>query len=339
MKHLFSKSMGYIIAALVVVFYFVLSYLTIDSWVMNSAKTIVEGSLLFISAVIVYSSLTKQGILNGRSNDKYIETVKSHITTKQKIFPKVKHLQSWLDKNYNQLMKIGRQTFVDSAGYDYNEVFTDDGKLISTFKVDKPEPMQFKRKWWAPIKWFAKLGRFIWGEDWKIYRMRKAFIRKAKHYKITRLTVSSVINIDAEDDPNDFGITEKQYLKRENGKNIIFRFIFAFLLPSVTFAFNGFNVETLFVQMVSILMIIISALFSMFGSYFFIVRTHRGTIIKIVNKLEEFDNADLEEFKVQKEKKDERICSKKSICEQSNVVEEIQQQPINGEADSLRSDT
>ena len=339
MKHLFSKSMGYIIAALVVVFYFVLSYLTIDSWELNSAKTIVEGSMLFISAVIVYSSLTKQGILNGRSNEKYIETVKSHITTKQKIFPKVKYLQNWLDKNYNQLMKIGRQTFVDSAGYDYNEVFTDDGKFISSFKVAKPEPMQFRRNWWAPIKWFAKLGRFIWGEDWKIYRMRKAFIKKARHYKITRLTVSSVINIDAEEDPNNFGITEKQYLKRANSKNITFRLGFSFLLPSVTFAFNGFNIETLFVQMVSILMIIISALFSMFGSYFFIVRTHRGTIIKIVNKLEEFDNADLEEFKVQKEKKDERICSEKSICEQSNVVETIQQQPIEGETNSLRSDT
>ena len=339
MKHLFQKSMGYIIAALVVGFYFVLSYLVIESWELNSAKTIVEGSLLFVSAVIVYSSLTKQGILNGRSNDKYIETTKTHITTKQKIFPKVQYLQDWLDKNYKQLMKIGRQTFVNSAGYDYSEVFTEDGKLIQTFKVEKPKAMEFKRKWWPPIKWFAKLGRFIWGEDWKLYRMRKAFINKAKHYKITRLTVSSVINIDAEDDPNNFGITEKQYLKRENSKNIIFRLIFSFLLPSVTFAFNGFNVETLFVQMVSILLIIISALFSMFGSYFFIVRTHRGTIIKIVNKLEEFDNADLTEFKTQKEKKDERICSEKSLCEQSNVVEEIQQQPINGEADSLRSDT
>ncbi|MBR2385668.1 hypothetical protein IKA92_07495 [bacterium] len=339
MKHLFSKSMGYIIAALVVVFYFVLSYLVVEGWELNSATTIIEGSLLFVSAVIVYSSLTKQGILNGRSNDKYIETVKTHITTKQKIFPKVKYLQSWLDKNYNQLMKIGRQTFVDSAGYDYSQVFTEDGKIVSDFKVEKPKPMEFKRKWWPPIKWVAKLGRFIWGEDWKIYRMRKAFIRKAKHYKITRLTVSSVVNIDAEDDPNDFGITEKQYLKRENSKNIIFRFLFSFLLPSATFAFNGFNVETLFVQMLSILLIIISALFSMFGSYFFIVRTHRGTIIKIVNKLEEFDNADLTEFKTQKEKKDERICSEKSICEQSNVVEEIQQQPINGEVDSLRGNT
>lgn len=339
MKHLFSKSMGYIIATLVVVFYFVLSYLVIESWELNSAKTIVEGSLLFISAVIVYSSLTKQGILNGRSNEKYIETTKTHITTKQKIFPKVQYLQDWLDKNYNQLMKIGRQTFVNSAGYDYEEVFTADGKLISTFRVEKPKAMEFKRKWWAPIKWFAKLGRFIWGEEWRVYRMRKAFINKAKHYKITRLTVSNVINIDAEEDPNNFGITEKQYLKRENSRNIIFRLIFSFLLPSVTFAFNGFNVETLFVQMVSILLIIISALFSMFGSYFFIVRTHRGTIIKIVNKLEEFDNADITEFKTQKEKKDERICSEKSICEQSNVVETIQQQPIEGETNSLRSNT
>lgn len=334
MKQLFSKSMGYIIAVLVVVFYFVLSYLVVECWELNSAKTILEGSLLFISAVIVYSSLTKQGILKGRGNDKYIETVKSHITAKQKIFPNVKHLQAWLDKNYYQLLKIGRQTFISSAGYNYEEVFSEDGKIITTFKVKKPEAMKFNRKWWKPIKCFAKLGRFICGEDWKVYRMCKSYIKKAKHYKITRLTVSSVINIDAEEDPNNFGITEKQYLKRENSKNIIFRLIFSFLLPSVTFAFNGFSIETLFVQMISILLILISATFSMFGAYFFMVKTHRETIIKIVNKLEEFDNADLTEFK-NEEKKDERIHTKESVCSQSSMVEEIRTESHIGENSDL----
>jgi len=338
MKHLFSKSMGYIVAAMVVGFYFTLSYLVIEGWELNSAKTILEGSLLFISAVIVYSSLTKQGILNGRSNEKYMETVKTHITTKQRVLTKVKYLQDWLDKDYRQLMKIGRETFVSSAGYDYEQVFTDDGKIITEFKVEKPKAMEFKRKWWPPIKWIAKLIRFIWGEDWKVYRMKKRFIKKAKHYRITRLTVSSVINIDAEADPNDFGITEKQYIKRENGKNVVMRLIFSFLLPSVSFAFNGFSRETLFIQMVNIMLILISASFSMFGAYFFIVRTHRGTIIKTVNKLEEFDHANIDEFR-NKEKINEGICSKEPICGQSDMVEKIQQQAIAGEAENICGDT
>lgn len=336
MKHIFQKTMGYIIAFLVVVMYFVLSYLVITDWRLNSAKTIVEGLLLFASAVMVYSSLTKQGIINGKSDTKYIETVTSHITTKQKIFPKIKYLQSWFNKDYNQLMKIGRTVFTDSAGYDYNKVFTEDGKVITDFKVEKPKPITYPPK--TKMKWLKRLFRWMFSSEWKVYREKKNYIRKAKQYKVTRLTVSSVINIDAGDDPNNFGISEKEYLKRQNGMNIVSRMIFSFLMPSVSFAFNGFSIELLLVQTISVMMIIISALVSMFAAYFFMIRTHRGTIIKMVNKLEEFDNADLKEFQ-DKEKEDERIHTKESICSQSSVVEEIRAESHIGENSGLCGNT
>lgn len=323
MKHIFQKSMGYIVAALVVAMYFVFSYLVIKDWSINSAKTIVEGLLIFISSVMVYSSLTKQGILNGRSEPKYIETQESHLKSKQKILPKIKYLQAWLDKDYKTLMKVGRTVYTDSAGYDYDEVFTEDGKLIESFRVKKPtfEPYPAKTK----FKLIRRIWRFLFGEEWKLYRSRKKYINHAKHYKVTRLTVSNVVNIDADEDPNKLGLTEKQYLKRQNGSNIAGRLVFSFLIPSVSFAFNGFNMETFLVQLMSVMLVVISSLASMFSAYFFIVREHRGSIIKMINKLEEFDNADIKEF--EEEKKNERICAKESIQSESNVVEEIRTEP------------
>lgn len=337
MKHIFQKTMGYIIALLVVVMYFVMSYLIITDWKMNSAKTIVEGLLLFVSAVMVYSSLTKQGILNGRNDSKYIETLTSHLTTKKKILSKIKYLQPWLDKDYLNLLKIGRTVFIDSAGYSYSEVFTENGKINTDFKVEKPKFAENSQK--CRLRPLKKLFWWMFGEEWKFYRMRRNFIRQAKRYKITRHTVSSVVNIDADSDPNNFGISEKEYLKRQNGTNIISRLVFSFLLPSVTFTFNGFSVETLLVQTISIMLVIISALVSMFAAYFFMVRTHRETIIKMVNKLEEFDNADLTEFKNDKEKEDERIHSEKSVCTESPMVEEIRTEPQSREDGDVCSNT
>lgn len=337
MKHIFQKSMGYIVAGMCVLMYFVFSYLIVSDWSINSAKTIMEGLLIFASSVMVYSSLTKQGILNGRSEPKYIETQETHLKAKQKILPKIKYLQSWLDKDYRTLMKVGRTVFTDSAGYDYSEVFTEDGKFVDGFKVEKPkfEPFPSKTK----FKLLRRMWRFIFSEEWKLYREKKRYIQKVRHYKITRLTVSKVVNIDADEDPNNFGISEKVYLKKQMGSNIVSRLIFSFMIPSVSFAFNGFNIETFLVQLLSVMLIVISSLVSMFSAYFFIVRTHRGSIIKMINKIEEFDNADLTEFKNDKEKEDERIHSEKSVCTESPMVEEIRTEPQSGEDGDVCSNT
>ena len=129
-----------------------------------------------------------------------------------------------------------------------------------------------------------------------------------------------------------------QYEKRQAGANAVTKVFFAVFIPPISFIFYGFSFESLVTQLIGISLSLIASLFTMFSAFVFVVRNHRSSIQMIINKLEEFENADLSEFK-DKENNDERICSEKSLCEQSNVVEEIQQQPINGEADSLRCDT
>ena len=334
-KEKLMKNMGYFIVILDVALYFIFSYVFVKGFQENIVAAIINGALLFVGSMIATTAMMKQGLLNGEDTKKYQETLKSHLEQKQKIYTKLSKFQGWLDYDYAKLMKIGRSAYVNSAGYDYDEVFTENGKVKHKFKVDKPEAMKFKKNWWPPIKWLMKFCRWIWGDDWKVYRARKKFIRKAKHYKITRLTVSDLVNIEAERDPNNFGITERQYSRRETGSSAITRLMFSILLPSISLGFYGFNMAAFIQQLLSMILILMTALFSMFCAFSFKVKTHRMSIIKKINKMEEFENSNFEPEKEKPEKQEseetenkeeqvnEGICSEKSICTETSMVEEI----------------
>lgn len=331
MKEKLLKNMGYLIVLLDVGIYFILSYIFVDNFQVNILSIIVNGSLLFIGALIATMAMMKQGILCGRDSEKYKETLAAHIQQKKAIYPKLNRLQLWLDHNYLELLRIGRTVYINSAGYDYKEIFSEDGKYIDKFKIKKPEPKQYK-KWYAKMFLpFLKLFRWMFSDEWKLYREKKRYIHKAKKYKVTRLTVSDLLNINADRDPNNFGITESQYQKRQSGLTIASRLIFSVLLQSVSFGFYGFNLTTFLVQMLSVVMILVSALFAMFNSYSFMVKTHRETIIKKINKLEEYDNVSpkkLEEYEQEKLEKEKELEEAKNeshaeipICTESGMVE------------------
>lgn len=311
MKDFIQRNMGYFIAGIVCVLYFMMSYLIIDGWQLNSAKVAIEGSLLFICAYMVNNSLIKQGLMNGRANEKYKETLIAHMDQSKKIMPKIKWLQPWLDEDYFTTLRSKRTVFVNSAGYEYEKVFSKEGKRLN-FKVDKP-------KCEGKFGWF----KVLFTEDYKLYRESKKYIKLAKEVKVTRLTVSDCLNIDKGKDPNDFGITEREYVKQQNRFAIVSRIFFSFLLPSISFSFYGFNPQTLIVQMIGIMLVLISSLFSMFASYFFMVRTHRESVIMRTNKLTEFDNSNIEEFKSKEEKENGRIYSEESNSAEGDMVEEI----------------
>ena len=322
MRERIMKGMGYIVVLLDVAIYFLLSYVFVEDFQNNILTTLVNGALLFIGAMVATIAMRKQGFLNAGENAKYKETLEAHLTQKQKIYPKLSKLQLWLDYDYAKLLKIGRSVFVNSAGYDYEQVFTEQGKVISSFEVDKPKPMVFSKRCFPPITWLLKLFRWLFSDEWRIYRKKKKYISQAKHYKVTRLTVSDIMNVEAERDPNNFGITEKQYSARDTGFSVISRLIFSILLPSISFGFNGFNMATFIVQSINIALIIMTALFSMFCAYSFKVKTQRMSIIKKINKMEEFDNADLNAI-ISKEGNNENICTEKSFCPQGGMVEEV----------------
>ncbi len=102
--------------------------------------------------------------------------------------------------------------------------------------------------------------------------------------------VSDLLNVNASRDPNNFGITENQYTKKQSGMSIASRLLFSVLLQSISFGFYGFNITTFLTQLLNVVLILLSAFFAMFNAYSFMVKTHRETIIKKINKLEEFDN-------------------------------------------------
>ena len=326
MKDFLQRNMGYVVSLLVVFLYFALSWLIIDGWTLNWGKAFMEGSLLYICSIIVNNSLMKQGIMNGKSNTKYQETVTAHLTIKKKVLPKIKYLQPWLNDDYYNLLEIGRSVYTNSAGYDYSTVFDSKGKM-KKFEIEKPN---------VNVKWYNWFFKRLFNSEYKQYIESRKYINKAKRYNIRRLKLSDTLSIDSNEDPNYFGMTESQYEKRQSGMAIVSKLFLSFLVPSISFTFYGFSWATLITQMIGILLLIISSLFSMYCAYVFIVKNHRQTIINIINKLEEFDNSDLTKYK---EKEQHNVCTEKSEPTEGSVVETIHGNGESGEENNLCSNT
>ncbi len=329
MKNFFTKNMGYFISILVVLFYFALSFFGVEGWRVDVAQVVTEGVLLFISSVIINNALLKQGIQNGKNSKEYDETLTAHLLMKQKVLPNIKYLQGWLDKDYYNLLHIGRSVYVNSAGYDYDKLFDKKGKVKIDFEITKPE---------IKCKWYKWIFVYLFGSEMRLYRERKRFINKAKRYKITRLKVTDVLNIDSNKDPNNFGSTVSDYEKRQSGFNTLTKIFFSFFMPSISFIFYGFSFESLISQLIGIALSLISSFFTMYSAYVFMVRTHRNSIINIINKLEEFNNTNLTELKKElEEKEDVSIHSEESLPAEGNMVQEACRNSEFGEKNNLPS--
>ena len=279
MKEKLLKSMGFFIVLLDIAIYFIMSYVFVDSFQVNILAVVVNGTLLFVGAIVATTAMMKQGLLLGKDNDKYRETLEAHLKEKTKILPYINKLQSWLDEDYLELLKTGRSVYISSAGYSYEEVFNTDGKLNNEFKIKKPLKIGINHWYNALTTPFSSLINWAFSDDWKLYREKRNLIRKAKNYKVTKLMVSDLLNINASRDPNNFGITESQYAKKQSGLSIASRLLFSVLLQSISFGFYGFNVATFLTQLLNVVLILLSAFFAMFNAYSFMVKTHRETII------------------------------------------------------------
>ncbi len=150
MKEKLMKCMGFFIVLLDIAIYFIMSYVFVDSFQVNILAIAVNGSLLFVGAIVATTAMMKQGLLLGKDNEKYKETLEAHLREKEKILPKIYKLQAWLDNDYLELLKIGRSVYINSAGYSYNEVFTSDGKFNNDFRIKKPMKIGINR-WYSAI--------------------------------------------------------------------------------------------------------------------------------------------------------------------------------------------
>lgn len=293
MKEKFTRNMGYFIVLFVIAIYFVISYLFVEGFNENPIVSIIDGVLISIGTIISTISMTSQGIINGRYSEKYQDTLKSHILQKQKIINKLNNLQDWLDYDYANLTRIGKTTFVNSAGFEYEEVFGENGKVLNNFKLPKPKPLELKTKKEKFFALFYRIHYKFFGEEWKWYREQRRFISLAKRYKVTRLTVSDVMNINAKKDPNNFGHDESHYMKKKTGTTILTRLFISFGLPFIAFAYHDFNMQFFLQQLITILIMLVSAMMSMFFAYIYMITENRDGVIKKVNKLEEYEHSDI----------------------------------------------
>lgn len=356
MREKLMKNMGYLIVVLDIAIYFIMSYMFVEKLNVDILAVIVNGGLLFVGAIIANASMMRQGILSGHDNEKFKETLRAHIEQKQKVYLKLNYFQTWLDEDYLKLLEMGRTVYVNSAGYDYEEVFAENGKIKNDFKIAKPKPVVYTKWHKKSFAWVLRLCRWLFSDEWKLYRQHKWLIRQAEHYRITRLTVTDLLNIDNTNDPNDFKINENKYMARQDAKALVSRLVFSILLQAVSFGFYGFNMITFLQQMLCVVLILLTSTFSMFSAYSFVVKTYRGSIIMKINKIEEFDKSadsdyierlkqkaitikqqELEEVK--EEKYDVGIHTEISEPAKSDLVEEIHRESEFGEEDNISGNT
>lgn len=329
MKDKIMKNMGLIITVPTLALYVLLSYVFIDSFQINILQIVVNGAILLVGAVIVNTALMHQGILLGGENKSYQATQAAYLQEKDKVYRYLKDLQLFLDVDYQEMLKKARTNFTYMAGYNYLEVFSEDGKYRNEFVVPKP-----KKK--GIFKYFS--------EEWKNYRNKKRAIAKARKYKLTRLTTFILLNAEENDgkDPNNYGITKANYLKKNSISSLVSRIVGAILLQSISFGFTGFSLQSFLVQLVNIFLILCSGAYSMYKAYYFVVDKHRQTILFKINKLEEFYNVaitDELENKAEnlKEREGEDVCAEIPTNAESGVVETVHDAECNWQDDSVQS--
>lgn len=320
------KNMGLIITIPTLALYVLLSYVFIDSFQINILQIVVNGAILLVGAVIVNTALTHQGIILGGENANYQATQAAYLKEKDRVYPYLKDLQTFLDRDYLLLLQKARTNYTYMAGYNYLEVFTEDGKYRNEFAVPKPE----------------KKGLFKhFSEDWKNYRNKLKAIAKARKYKITRLTTFMLLNAEENDakDPNNYGITKASYIKKNSINSLVSRIVGAILLQSISFGFTGFSLQSFLVQLVNIFLILCSGAYSMYKAYYFVVDKHRLTILFKINKLEEFYNIAVTGFLRNKaeNKEEENVCTEIPTDAESDMVEAVHNGECNRQDDSLQS--
>ena len=325
MKDKIMKNMGLIITVPTLALYVLLSYVFIDSFQINILQIVVNGAILLVGAVIVNTALMHQGIILGEENKNYQATQFAYLKEKDKVFPYLNTLQRYLDDEYEKMLKKARANYLFMAGYDYLDVFSEDGKYNANFVIEKPRVQ----------------GMFkIFTEEWRSYKNKKRLVMKARKYKLTRLTTFQLLNSEENEsnDPNKFGITKAGYLKRNSVTNIVTRIVGAILLQSISFGFTGFNLKSLLVQLINIVLILCSGAYSMYKAYYFVIDKHRQTILLKMNKLEEFYNiAITERMERQENKEGEDVCTEIPTDAKSDMVETVRSGEYTRQDDSVQS--
>lgn len=326
MRDKIMKNMGLIITVPTLALYVLLSYVFIDSFQINILQIVVNGAILLVGAVIVNTALTHQGIILGGENANYQATQSAYLKEKDKVYPYLKDLQTFLDADYLLLLEKARTNYTYMAGYSYLEIFTEDGKYRNEFVVPKPE----------------KKGLFKhFSEEWKNYRNKLKAITKARKYKITRLTTFMLLNAEENDakDPNNYGITKASYIKKNSINSLVSRIVGAILLQSISFGFTGFSLQSFLVQLVNIFLILCSGAYSMYKAYYFVVDKHRQTILFKINKLEEFYNIAVTGVlaNTSEQKEEENVCTEISTNAESDMVEAVYDGECNRQDGSIQS--
>lgn len=259
---------GYLAAFMICAVYAATSFITIEQTGKSAQDIIRDSALYFAVGILINLILDAQGIMIGSRDPRVFETMKLHNQIVDRIYPYMNHLDDWCEAKNAEALQRARRNYLSRFGMRYSDYFEEDGTAKD---------------------FLAKESKNVFTCTRELIRYRR--FRHAARIKLTRLSPGLLISDAGEaEDPYKMGRSKSEYIKAVTKKDMIMKFMFAFLVgyfsvPSII----NFKWANLIWMLFQVGLLIGMGVFSMIKSIIFVTEEYRGRIVKKIDVLMQFE--------------------------------------------------
>ena len=292
-KKLFLNNAGYVAVLLVAAIYVAQEFINIDKSGRTVYQILFNGFINMAVGFLIASVLGYQGVLVGERNEKVLATDTLHGQTIDRVARWSNRLPDWCEGKTKKALILGRTRLLQREGISYDEVFGDNNN-IKNFIIEKPANL-------------SKTERKLFKKQQKA---RQMVIKKAKRFKVTPLTESSLTTDGSKaNDPFNFGPNKAKFLANMNIKTACMKVVLSLILGYyMVNQLKEFSWAVLIWALVPPVIYTVFGMLKFFSSYMFMVDTYRQSKVRKINYLEEF-KAEME----QEDKKNESKSQSNNI--------------------------
>lgn len=262
------RNVGYLVAALVSLFYVATSIIVPAEAKKPLTAIIVDGALSFALGMILTQVFSLQGIMRGKEDPRLLATMKLHSEQVLRIVPFIDGLDDWCEKKTAESLRRERTKVLAEGAMRYADYFDEDGI-----------PKEF-----VPRVCKSKLEEKREAARYKIYQ-------KAVRVKITPLR-AGVLTGGGEkvEDPNNFGPDIPEYMQgvlvRTAASKVILALIFGYYGIQLI---QDFSYADLVWKVFQVGMFCAMGVVQSNQAYLFMVDGYRRRIIRFIDRLQEFE--------------------------------------------------
>lgn len=262
---------GFLGALLVAVAYILWGLIDLKETGKTIIEIIGEGIFVFILTFSITTLLRVQGMLLGKSNQKFINTETLFGDTVEKTAPLAPFSEEFIDKENDWALKKVRTRILSRVGLVYMDHFDEQGRYLENFYIENVDMSK---------------------NEVKRIRKKNSALEKAIYAKITTLQFDDLTSDETvEDDPNYLGPTEREYMFSKSIISVVTSMAIAVVLGYYTYELiEDFQKADLIYRGIQLAISLGVGLINMLFAYLFIVNRLRGRMINKINRLEKFYN-------------------------------------------------